>query len=102
MSKTALVDHIAATHAMPRTHADAVVDEVFRFIGQQLKEKAEFRLTGFGTWVTRDTAAREAHNPRTGEKVAVPAGTRVAFRTSAPLKELVQKPKVAAKRKKAA
>ena len=44
---------------------------------------------GFGTFVVTDRAAGEARNPRTGEKVKVPASRTPKFRAGAGLKEAV-------------
>jgi len=46
-------------------------------------------LTGFGTFAVSDRAAREAKNPRTGDKIAVTAGKRVKFKPGKVLKDAV-------------
>jgi DNA-binding protein HU-beta len=39
-------------------------------------------LPGVGTFARRATAARTCRNPRTGEPVEIPAGTRLMFRVA--------------------
>jgi DNA-binding protein HU-beta len=47
------------------------------------------KIVGFGTFVVTDRAAGEARNPRTGEKVTVPASKTPKFRAGAGLKDAV-------------
>ena len=54
-----------------------------------LKQGDEVKIVGFGTFVVTDRAAGEARNPRTGEKVAVPASKTPKFRAGIGLKEAV-------------
>ena len=47
------------------------------------------KIVGFGTFVVTNRAAGEARNPRTGEKVKVPASKTPKFRAGAGLKDAV-------------
>lgn len=46
-----------------------------------------FEVRGFGAFVIRERAARAGRNPMTGEPIAIPAKTAVAFKASPGLKK---------------
>ena len=54
---------------------------VFKFI----------ELAGFGTFETRERAAREGRNPRTKETINIPASTVPVFKAGKEIKERVNK-----------
>ena len=49
----------------------------------------KIQLVGFGTFSVKYRAAKESKNPRTGEKIKVPATYRPAFAAGKSLKETV-------------
>ncbi len=57
---------------------EQVVDVFFEEISERLAEGGRVELRGFGAFSTRERQARTGRNPRTGEKVEVPA-KRVAY-----------------------
>jgi DNA-binding protein HU-beta len=71
---------VAATQA-----AGAVMDAIVR----ELKRSGKFTLPSFGTFTVKKTKARQALNPRTGEKIKVKAGKTVRFKASPTLKKVV-------------
>lgn len=52
---------------------EQVVDIFFDEITQRLAEGGRVELRGFGAFSTREREARVGRNPRTGDKVDVPA-----------------------------
>jgi integration host factor subunit beta len=59
---------------------EQVVDIFFEEISQRLAEGGRVELRGFGAFSTRERAARNGRNPRTGEQVDVPAKRVPYFR----------------------
>lgn len=103
MSKQMMVEALAAATGLPNTTARIGVDALLELITTELRDRHEFRVTGFGGFFSKATAEREARNPRTGGMVTVPPGHRVTFRAGVPLKEaLVVKLPEKPKRRKAA
>lgn len=89
MTKAELVKQVARDLFVTRREADLIVGTVLDSIVASLLrgEKVEFR--GFGTFRTRTRAARTGRNPRSGEKVAVPAKTIPFFKPSKQLRDAV-------------
>lgn len=59
---------------------EQVVDVFFDEIARRLAEGGRVELRGFGAFSTRERAARQGRNPRTGEAVDVPAKRVPYFR----------------------
>jgi nucleoid DNA-binding protein len=69
--------------------ASSAVDAFFERIREALAAGERVALTGFGVWEWKHRPAREARNPRTGEKVLLPARKALVFRPSQQLKRRV-------------
>ena len=89
MNKTDLVNVVAAEAGVDKKVADAVVAATFDAIANALKEGDKVQLIGFGTFEVKDVAAREGHNPQTGESITIAASKKPAFSASKVLKNLV-------------
>ncbi|HET9145911.1 MAG TPA: HU family DNA-binding protein [Sphingomicrobium sp.] len=90
MNRNDLVDAVAASTNMTKADAATAVDAVLDAITAALKNGNEVRLAGFGTFVVSQRAASEGRNPRTGEKIQIPASKLPKFRAGKGLKDAVQ------------
>lgn len=90
MNRNDLVDAVAVTASMTKADAATAVDAVLEAITAALKSGNEVRLAGFGTFVVAQRAASEGRNPRTGEKIQIPASKLPKFRAGKGLKEAIQ------------
>ena len=89
MNKNELVAAVAASASLSKADAEKAVDAVFDAITLSLKNGEEVRLVGFGTFVVSNRAASEGRNPRTGEKIAIPASKQPKFKAGKGLKDAV-------------
>lgn len=73
MTKSELIERIAerAPH-VPRQKLERMVNTVFDSMLGALRSEQRIEIRGFGSFGVRVRAAREARNPRTGERVNVP------------------------------
>ena len=67
-----------------------VVNAVFDSIMKTLSRGEEVGITGFGTFKVVKTKARMGINPKTGQKLQIPAGTKPKFRAGKELKDAVK------------
>lgn len=58
-------------------------------IKDSLKDGDKVSLVGFGTFYLKTKEARNGRNPRTGEKIKIPAKSVVAFKPGKEFRELV-------------
>lgn len=87
MNKNDLVAHVADAAGLSKTDATKAVDALFDGIIDSLKKGDEVRLVGFGTFAVAARAASEGRNPRTGEKIAIPASRQPKFKAGKVLKD---------------
>jgi len=90
MNKTDLVNAVAASTGFTKKDAEKAVTAVIDGITGALKAGDKVQLVGFGTFEVRNRAAKQGHNPRTGEPMQVPASKLPAFKAGKALKDAVK------------
>ena len=72
--------------------AAKVVDSLFETMCKTLSEGNRIEIRGFGVWEVRNTKPKPAaRNPRTGERVYVPARRKTHFKPGLLLKEALHR-----------
>jgi len=89
MNKTDLVAKVAELASLSKADADKATDAIFTAITGALKDGDDVRLIGFGSFSVAARAARDGKNPRTGEKIAIPASKAPRFVAGKVLKDAV-------------
>lgn len=89
-NKNDLVTAVATSTGLSKADAGKAVDSVFDAITAALKSGDEVRLVGFGTFAVSARAASEGRNPRTGEKIDIPASKQPKFKAGKGLRDSVQ------------
>lgn len=79
-------DHIGGT----KVQAEEVMQLFIDTIHSNLKKGEDVTIAGLGIFTASQRAAREARNPRTGEKIQVPAMKVPKFRAAKALKDAVK------------
>lgn len=92
MNKNELIDAIAQEADVTKAAAGRVLDALTSTIVQAVANGDSVTLVGFGSFKSSTRAAREGKNPKTGEKIAIPAATVPKFAAGAGFKEAVNKP----------
>ena len=87
MNKNELIEKVADLADLTKGDATRAVDGVFDAIVDALKGGDEIRLVGFGTFSVSRRAATEGRNPRTGEKIQIPASNQAKFKAGKGLKD---------------
>jgi len=91
MNKVGLTEAVMKAAGIEvKKQAAAAVDAVFDTIIQTLSRGEEVAIAGFGTFRVSKRAARVGINPRTGEKIQIPASVKPKFRAGKALKEAVK------------
>ena len=87
MSKTELVEFIAAEAGVSKAEAGRVLDATLAGITKGLKKDGKVALVGFGTFSAKKRAAREGINPLTKKAIKIPAKTVASFKAGSKLKD---------------
>ena len=89
MNKNDLVAAVSGSAGLSKADAAKAVDSVFDSITNSLKGGNDVRLVGFGTFSVANRKASEGRNPRTGEKIQIPASRQPKFKAGKALKDAV-------------
>ena len=89
MTKADLVEEVARVTELTRKDSEVIVDTLFESVIQALKGGDKLEVRGFGSFRVRQRNARVGRNPKTGEKVEVPAKRVPYFKPSKELKDLI-------------
>jgi len=89
MTKADLVEEVARVSDLTKKHSETIVNTVFDSIIQALQRDDKIELRGFGSFRIRQRRSRQGRNPKTGDKVDVPAKRIPYFKPGKELKELI-------------
>ena len=87
MSKSALIDTIATAAGITKKQATAAYQAIVDSTHESLKTDRKAELHGIGNIKSTVRPAKDGRNPRTGEKIRIPAGFRIGFSPAKPLKD---------------
>lgn len=79
MNKGDLIDRIAEETTVTKKQVDAVLTVALNTIMEAVSEGEKVTLVGFGSFEPRERKAREGRNPKTGDKMEIPATRVPAF-----------------------
>ena len=94
MTKSDLINAVNAAAAdknieLTKKDTRELIDILFETVANTIKEEERFSYPNFGTFTVKHRKAREGRNPRTGDKIEIPASHSVGFKPSPNLKDLV-------------
>ena len=85
MTKTELINAVAEKANLSKAQAKAALDATLNTISEALLKEDKVALIGFGTFSVAEKPARTGINPRTKEKIEIPARKAVKFKAGADL-----------------
>ena len=89
MTKADLIDEVSRLVELTRKDSEVIVETIFDSIVHSLRAGDKIEIRGFGSFRTRQRKARVGRNPKTGDRVEVPAKKIPFFKPSKELKDLV-------------
>ena len=89
LTKADLIEEVLRITELPRKESETIVETIFGSIIGALQKGEKIEIRGFGSFRTRDRRGRVGRNPKTGEKVEVPAKKIPFFKPSKELKDFV-------------
>lgn len=90
MTKEQLMEQVASSTGATKKSVEEIVNAILENITKALMKGDKVALTGFGTFQVSNRAARQGVNPKTGEKIKIPAMTVPKFKAGKGLKEAVK------------
>ena len=89
MTKKDLAKTIAQEMGLTQVQAKDLIQRVFEGITETLVNEGRIELRNFGVFEVKHRNARKARNPKTGERVDVPARQVVIFKPGREMQERV-------------
>ncbi len=90
VTKAQLVSMISESTDLSKKDVEAVLDAFVDTVTAELQKGNKVTLTGFGAFKTSSRKARTGINPKTGEKISIPAATVPKFTAGKALKDAVK------------
>ncbi|CUO34793.1 HU family DNA-binding protein [Clostridium sp. NSJ-49] len=91
MNKAELITKMAEKSQLTKKDAETALKAFVESVQEALENGEKVQLVGFGTFETRERAAREGRNPRTKEVISIPASVVPVFKAGKEFKEKVNK-----------
>src|SRR5207248_5554650 len=89
MTKADLIEEVARITDVTRRDSEVIVETIFDSIVHSLRAGDKIEIRGFGSFRTRQRNSRVGRNPKTGDRVDVPAKKIPFFKPSKELKDLI-------------
>ena len=89
MNKAELINAAAEKANLSKKDTEAAVNAVIDVITEALKKGDKVQLVGFGSFETRERAARVGRNPKTKETIQIPASKVPVFKPGKALKDAI-------------
>src|SRR5664280_176238 len=87
MTKADLIDDVSRRAELTRKDSEVIGETIFESVVRSLRAGDKIEIRGFGSFRTRHRKSRVGRNPKTGDRVEVPAKKIPFFKPSKELKE---------------
>ena len=91
MTKSDIIKEVAEGTGLTKVEIEAVLEGIILSISDSLRKGERVDIRGFGSFIVKQRAARDARNPATREIVKLQERFIPAFKVSKILKEIVNK-----------
>lgn len=90
MLKKELLNILSEKLGIKKIETEKFLDTLEEIITEELKKGEDFTLGKLGTFKVKDRAEKNGVNPKTGEKIVIPARKAVTFKASKNLSTLIK------------
>jgi integration host factor subunit beta len=89
MTKADLIEEVSRVVEVTRKESEVIVETIFESVVKSLRGGEKVEIRGFGSFRTRERQGRVGRNPKSGDRVEVPAKTIPYFKPSKELRDVV-------------
>ncbi|MFZ4429850.1 MAG: HU family DNA-binding protein [Phycisphaerales bacterium] len=93
VTKREMIDKVSERTGLKRTDVQEVLQQLLDQIISELKKGNRLEFRDFGVFEVRERAMRIAQNPKTLEKVTVPAKRAVKFKVGRLMRDSIESPR---------
>ncbi len=87
--KADVIDAMAEQAGITKKEAAAAFDAFVRYVSDMCQKGDRCTIPGLGSFQVTQRAAREGRNPRTKEKITIPASKNVRFKAGKDLRDVL-------------
>ncbi|HYO75655.1 MAG TPA: HU family DNA-binding protein [Thermoanaerobaculia bacterium] len=87
--KADVIDAMAEQAGISKKEAAAAFDAFVRYISETCQDGGRCVIPGLGSFQVTERTAREGRNPRTKEKITIPASKNVRFKAGKDLRDVL-------------
>lgn len=91
VNKSELIAKMAEKSGLTKKDNEVILKAFIESVEEALESGEKVQLVGFGTFETRERAARVGRNPRTKEEIQIPASKVPVFKVGKEFKDRVNK-----------
>lgn len=91
MNKQELITNMSEKSNLTKKDTELALNAFMETVKETLETGDKVQLVGWGTFLTRERAARIGRNPKTKEEIQIPASTVPVFKPGKAFKERVNK-----------
>lgn len=91
MNKAELINAVSEKTGLSKKDSEKAINATFDTIGESLEAGERVQLVGFGAFDIKERAAHIGRNPKTKEKIEIPASRVPTFKAGKALKDSVDK-----------
>ncbi len=90
MNKTEFIEAVAAKAGLSKVDGKKAVEAMIQTIEGEMKKGGKVAILGFGSFTVVKKAARKGVNPKTKQKISIPARKVVKFKPGASLAKMAK------------
>lgn len=90
MNKAEMIAAMAKKSGLTKKDCEAAVSAYHAVVGDALMAGDKVQIVGYGSYEIKERAARTGRNPKTKEKILIPASKMPVFKAGKALKDAIQ------------
>ncbi len=87
LTKKELIEKVTSNTDLSMKQVQAVLDAYHTVLFDEVTRGVAVAYPGFGTYSIKQTNPRRGINPKTGERIEIPAGRKLAFKVAKQIKD---------------
>jgi DNA-binding protein HU-beta len=91
LNRTEFIEELSIKLGVSKSQVEKFMNGFIDLVTEKLTSGFDVNLTGFGLFRVTTRQARQGINPKTGQKMSIPASKSVGFKVGKTLKEAVRK-----------
>ena len=89
VTKSDLINHISKNTGINYSESSKIIELFFDIVSDAITQNTELKITGLGTFYTKDKKERVGRNPKTKEEFNIKSHKVVSFKAAQTLRDIL-------------